>query len=130
MAEPSRSVPTDLHAFGNSKRPRSPRIKGYNLKPGHKADITLDAAGHVGPGSSGGASVFGDPFQARLEGHYHVLPAGTELPDGLAVVADGADVGGLHAPTHHTLTPTRDMTPEEFQRLYDGLPWRYGGTTE
>jgi hypothetical protein len=127
MAGPTRRVPTDLHAFGNSHKPRPPRIAGHNLKPGQKPDIVPNDTGLVGPGTPGGASTFGDLAQSAAAGHYHVLPAGTELPEGLQVTADGADVGGERAPTHHTLSPTRDMTPQEFEDLYNGLPWRYGG---
>jgi hypothetical protein len=73
--------------------------------------------------------LFGDPTQAPHCGHYHTLPAGTELPEGLSVVADGADVGGSHAPTHHMLSPAREMTPAEFIDLFNALPWQYGGKT-
>jgi hypothetical protein len=129
MSTPLPRVPTDRYAFGNTQRPRPPRIAGYNLEPGQKADIIPNEAGLLGPGTPGGASAFGDPSQAPIAGHYHVLPAGTELPEGLQVVADGADVGGPHSPTHHTVRPSRDMTPLEFLELYNGLPWQYGGKT-
>jgi hypothetical protein len=123
------SVPADLHAFGNSQRPRPPRIQGVNLKPGQKADIIPNEAGMVGPDSAGGASLFGDPSLAPVADHYHVLPVGTMLPEGLQVIADGVDQGGSQSPTHHTLAPTREMTAGEFLELYDRRPRRYGGKT-
>jgi hypothetical protein len=129
MAKPLERVPTDLYAFGNASKPRPPRIQGHNLKPGQQPDIIPHEAGQVGPATFGGASAFGEPAQAPLRGHYHVLPAGTELPEGLTVVADGIDVGGSHAPTHHTVAPSKDMSPQEFEELFNNLPWQYGGKT-
>jgi hypothetical protein len=128
MPTPLQRVPTDLHAFGDSKKPRPPRVAGHNLKSGQKADI-IPQAGMVGPTTPGGASTFADPTQAPINGHYHFLPAGTELPEGLGVLPDGGDVGGPHARTHHTITPTKDMPPQDFIDLFNRLPWRYGGKT-
>lgn len=122
-------VPSDLYAFGNRQRPRPPRVEGVNVKPGQKADIIPNTNGLVGPDTPGGASLFGDRAQAPVAGHYHLLAAGTELPVGLLLLVDGSDVGGVHAPTHHTLAPARALTPWEFLDLFDALPWRYGGKT-
>ena len=36
--------------------------------------------------------------------------------------------GSPHAPTHHTLFPTDEMPFSEFDNLFRGLPWNYGGT--
>jgi len=52
---------------------------------------------------------------------------GTQLPEGLAVVADGSDVGGLMEATHHTIYPTEPMSPEAFADQFLGLPWEYRG---
>ncbi|KYF62143.1 hypothetical protein BE04_31830 [Sorangium cellulosum] len=121
------TVPTDLHAFGNKATPRPPRIEGHNTKPGQKADMVPDANKMLQPNVTQGASTFADPSQAPITGHYHTLPAGTKLPQGLGVVADGKDVGGTHARTHHTIVATEPMTPAEFESKYNSLPWSHGG---
>jgi RHS repeat-associated protein len=118
----------DLSAFGKKTGPRDPRIQGYNLKPGQTPDMVPDANGMVGPTEPPtGASTFADPNQAPVGGHYHTIPAGTELPEGLGVNPDGSDVGGSQPPTHNTIYPTQEMTPEEFVDKYQALPWQYGG---
>lgn len=91
-----------------------------------------DAQGMVGPedpASAKGASTFGYPAPCSLTGHYFLLPAGTELPDGLDVVADGHDVRlhSNHPATHHTIFPDRRMSWEAFVARIDGLPWQYAG---
>src|SRR6478752_5964490 len=116
------TTPTDLHAFGNATSPRPPRIDN----PNGKSDLTT-TDGKVQPSTSQGASTFGDPSKAPVSGNYHKLPAGTQLPEGLGVVSDGKDVGGSHAPTHHTIVPTREMTPEEFNEKFQSLPWQKAG---
>jgi hypothetical protein len=125
--EPATTVPVDVYAFGNAHEPRPPRIT--DLKPGQLPDLPVDAEGMVDPaaGEPCGASTFGDPSMAPLSGHYHRLPAQTQLPDGLGIIADGVDVGGNLPPTHYTLVPTRRMTPEEYLQLYRRLPWHYAG---
>ena len=112
-------APTDLHAFGNKTRPRPPRIG---------KDLAVDPAGRVNPTSPPeGASTFGDPNQAPLTGHYHKVPAGTPLPEGVGVRPDGVDVGGSHPSTHHTIYPTQPMTFSQFVDKFLSLPWQYGG---
>ena len=79
-----------------------------------------------------GASTFGDPIDPdRTEptGHFHRLAAGTVLPEGLEVIADGRDVlpGSLHPRTHHTIYPTVPMTFDRFVELYLDLPWQHAG---
>ncbi len=116
----------DLYAFGNKAGPREPRIEGYNLKPGQTPDLVPNEQGMVGPTEPPtGASTFGDPNKADLTGHYHKLPAGTELPEGVGVNPDGTDVGGTQPETHHTMHPTTEMTPAEFVQKHGGLPWEY-----
>ena len=118
----------DLYAFGNKAGPREPRIEGHNLKPGQTPDLVPNEKGLVGPTKPPtGASTFGDPQQAPLGGHYHKLPAGTELPKGVGVSADGAEVGGAQPATHHTIYPTTEMTPAEFVQKHGSLPWEYAG---
>jgi hypothetical protein len=112
-------APCDLYCFGNRSGPRAPR-------PG--VDIDVDAAGMVRPTKPPtGASAFGDPGQAPLTGHYHRIPAGTQLPPGLRVVADGADVGGRELPTHHTIYPSGPMALDDFTQQFLDLPWEYAG---
>jgi RHS repeat-associated protein len=116
-------APTDLYAFGNASGPRAPRAG---------KDVFPDGAGLIGPEAPPfphGASTFGDVAQAPLTGHYHRLPGGTQLPDGLGVVADGLDVNPLSSmpPTHHTIYPNRQMPYDEFVVLYEQLPWQYVG---
>ena len=117
---------SDLHASGNKTKPRDPRIDGYNLKPGQKPDLYLDPDGLVIP-NQGGASTFKTPEQLPLTGHYHKLPEGTVLPNGLGVKYDGSDVGGKMSPGHATIYPTESMRPETFIDLFNSLPWEYVG---
>ncbi|HIE5949033.1 TPA: RHS repeat-associated core domain-containing protein, partial [Burkholderia cepacia] len=117
----------DLYAFGNASGPREPRIQGVNTKPGQNADLIADAAGMVGPTTEGGASTFGDVNKAPISGTYHKLPAGSELPDGIEVVADGKDVGGSHAATHHTVCPSKRMSGQTFVEKFKNLPWIKAG---
>lgn len=77
-----------------------------------------------------GASTFGSLEAARscgFTGHYHVVRAGVPLPEELLVVADGEDVGGPHARTHHTICPSGRMEFDVFVRSYLSLPWAHGG---
>jgi hypothetical protein len=113
----------DLFAFGNRAGPRAPRL-GQDLKP--------DPQGMLGAQDRppwNGPSTFADVSWALLTGHYHRLPLGTTLPEGLGVAADGVDVDPTSpfAPTHHTIYATKQMTYDDFVTLYFGLPWQYGG---
>lgn len=75
-----------------------------------------------------GASLFGDPADAPLDGHFHRLPAGTVLPQELGIVADGSDTeGGIYELTHHTIYPKDAISPLDFVRLFEALPWEYAG---
>jgi hypothetical protein len=117
-------TPVDLYAFGPRSGPRPPR-------PG--IDLEVDAAGLLVPQTPPlplGASTVADPMKAPLRRHYHRLPQGTVLPEGLDVIADGrdADANSPHGETHHTIYPTAAMTPEQFIALWNGLPWQYAGT--
>jgi hypothetical protein len=108
-----------LYAFGSKSGPRPPR-------PG--IDITVDANGMVHPTEPlTGASLFGDPQQAPLSGHYHRIPANLPLPLSVKITADGIDVGGPHPPTHHTFFPTEPMPFADFVNSFMRLPWTYGG---
>jgi RHS repeat-associated protein len=117
------TTPSNLYAFGNKAGPRPPR-------PGK--DIFPDNSGNVGPEVPpfpNGASTFADPNMAPLNGPYHELPAGTQLPDGLSVVADGVDVNPLsqNPPTHHTIYPSKSMPSDDFSNAFRNLPWKYAG---
>lgn len=118
-----RNLDKDLYAFGNKTGPRSPRV-GTDVTPGIGGVLSPQT-----PPFPNGVSVFADPLNAPLTGHYHRLPAGTELPTGLDVVADGLDVSPAspHPATHHTIFNTSEMTLERFAELFSNLDWQYGG---
>ena len=111
-------LPKTLYAFGNRQSPRLPR-----------PDIDIVVADElVYPTESiTGASSFGDVQFAPLSGHYHKIEAGTRLPSGIAIIADGRDVGGNRASTHHTIYPNRPMPFTEFQAKFLNCGWVYGG---
>ena len=123
LPTPSDVTVVDLYAFGNAQGPRPPRV-GQDLEP--------DEAGFIPPGEPPeppGASTFGDPDQAPLTGIYWKLPAGTPLPVGLLVIADGSDVleGSQQPPTHHTIFASEAMPAQRFVDLYAALPWERAG---
>jgi len=67
---------------------------------------------------------------APLTGHYYRIDKGTPLPVGLAVIADGEDVGGNHSPTHHTIYPALEMPFSEFVEKFQACDWIYTGKKE
>lgn len=75
----------------------------------------------------GAASTYIDAERSGLAGHYYRLLAGTELPEGLGVHADGEDVGGLQPWGHRSVYPTVEMPYGQFQDLFQNLPWEYVG---
>src|SRR5947209_20041820 len=94
-------TPVDLYAFGSRSAPRRPRAG---------RDVFPAASGMVGPESAPpwhGASAFADLVGVPLTGHYHKLPRGTTLPEGLGVAADGVDVDPASPllAGHHTIYP-------------------------
>ncbi|WP_230320775.1 RHS repeat-associated core domain-containing protein, partial [Erwinia sorbitola] len=111
-------------AFGNKSKPRAPR-------PGK--DIDVDANGMVKSQADEllpqGASTTLGPNKSPLSGHYHTIPEGSTLPDGLGIKLDGKDVipSSPHAAGHATIYPTRDMPMTEFQELFYSISWEYGG---
>jgi hypothetical protein len=113
----------DLFVFGNRNGPRAPRIG---------LDVVQNGEGIILPDTSPlpqGASMFADPRRSGLTGHFHRLPAGTELPQGLQITADGCDVlpESPLPETHHTLHVVIPMPADEFVRQFLSLPWQYGG---
>ena len=117
----------DLYAFGGSPNGPNPWPRG----PRASTDIDVDSDGMVTAqdpmGEVQGASTYTDPTTAPLSGHYYRLPAGTRLPRGLRVQADGADVGGPAPWGHRTIYPTKGMPFETFFELFRKLGWIYGG---
>jgi len=117
------TAPTSLHAFGNRTKPRDPRLG---------TDIDPNPDGTVGPEPKtppwpNGASTFGDPDKAPLTGHYHRIPGGTKMREGLRVIADGSEVGGPRRETHHTIFPARQMPFADFVDKFQALGWSYVG---
>jgi hypothetical protein len=110
-----------LYAFGNRTSPRPPRS---NL------DLTVINDSVVPTQPPTGASTFADIRYAPLTGHYYRLDKGTRLPSGLAVNADGKEVGGTHSPTHHTIYPSRPMLIIEFVEKFLNCGWVYVGKKE
>ncbi|MDX1945769.1 MAG: hypothetical protein SFU86_10265 [Pirellulaceae bacterium] len=117
------STTIDLFVFGNRHGPRPPRL-GLDVLPDSQGWLPADTSS-----MPQGASSFADPVRSGLTGHYHRLPAGTELPTGLAVTADGCDVvpESPLPETHHTIHLESPMTAEQFLAAFLGLPWEYGG---
>lgn len=113
----------DLFAFGNRSGPRPPR-QGVDFVP--------DSTGMIGPEQPPfpvGASLFGNPQKAPLRGHFYRLAAGTAIPPGMEVVADGVDVynSSAHPATHHTLFPFVQMPSQQCVNAFVALPWQYSG---
>ncbi|WP_446697449.1 Tse2 family ADP-ribosyltransferase toxin [Thorsellia kenyensis] len=111
-------------AFGNKSKPREPRAG---------KDIEVDANGMVKSQANEllpqGASTTLNPNNSPLSGHYHTIPEGSQLPEGLGIKLDGKDVipGSPHAPGHATIFPTQDMSMDKFKELFNSIPWQYGG---
>jgi hypothetical protein len=120
------SIPCNiLVSFGNSTKPADVRVP---------QDITVDANGDVNPppqpvtatSNVPGKSLYGDPAQAPLTGWWWWIPGNPTLPSGIAIIADGSDVGGTQPPTHHTLYPTIVMSLGDFNQKYLSLGWMKG----
>ena len=60
----------------------------------------------------------------EVRGWAHRLPAGSELPEGVRVHADGEDVDGYAVRGHRTIYPTRELTLDEFRRKLESLDWQ------
>ena len=82
-------LPKTLYAFGNRQSPRLPR-------PDIDIVVVDELVYPTEPIT--GASSFGDVQFAPLSGHYHKIEAGTRLPSGIAIIADGRDVGEIVLP--------------------------------
>ena len=110
----------DIYAFGNSTGPREAR----------PIDLGADPVGPFSPETPLdmvlGASAFRWPEDSGLTGKVWLLRAGTVLPPGLAIHADGSDVGGTNPKGHRTIYPTARMSHETFRRLIRELDWQRG----
>jgi hypothetical protein len=132
----ARRTQEDLFAFGGRREdgfPRAPRERDMHVSSPD------DTVGPYGPPRSAaddipGASTYNsvEAGQAQgLSGQVFRLPADTDLPDGLAVHADGADIPGGRAPDgHRTVYPTKPMTLSDFQDQYSSTStgWQHHGT--
>jgi hypothetical protein len=115
----------DVSSFGNTSGPRGARLGDFGIS---SPDEVVGPYAPTSPlDEVPGASSFTDAGQSGLSGHYWTLPSGTELPDGIDIHADGADVGGDAPWGHRTFYPSQAMTFSEFQDLFQSLPWEYGG---
>lgn len=110
---------------GNAQNPRGPRPN---------IDIPVDENAMVKSQADvewpKGQSSFISPEAARdagLTGQFHSVKGGIELPEGIGIIADGADVGGPNPAGHHTLYPTRDMPFEEFQEKIANIESKHAG---
>lgn len=115
----------DLYVFGNKSGPRAPRAV---------ADFLLDSEDFTVPAGvlplPLGASAFSEPLVNPVPtGPYHLLPLGSRLPEGLAVVRDDpvACAQSDRPASHHTFYALRPMPFLEFREKFLGLPWQYAG---
>ena len=67
-------------------------IRVKSLCQDQSGSTTADIYSFGNKSAPRGASNVLDVNSAPLSGHYHMLPAGTQMPDGLDIIADGIDV--------------------------------------
>lgn len=109
-----RKTTADIYSFGNKSAPRGARPKqDFDVE-----NFDSIVGPEIGPLPKGASNVL-DVNSAPLNGHYHMLPSGTQMPDGLDVIPDSP-----HGVGHYTIFPTKEMTVNE---LYKSLLWQYGG---
>ena len=116
-SEDIRIIPVDLNTFSTNPKARP--------KDFEETSDDFSVKSQSGKKFPLGASCAADVDKTSLNGKYRTLPAGTVLPEGLAVKADGKDVypASKHYEGHHTIYPTKEMTFQEFNELYKNLPW-------
>jgi hypothetical protein len=68
-----------------------------------------------------GKSSFNHPDVA-LRGDIMEIKTGTVLPEGLAVKADGIEVGGPMSRGQNTFYATEDMSMDDFNKKIDEIP--------
>jgi RHS repeat-associated protein len=120
-------TPVDLFAFGGGPSGARP-----HPNPRIGRDIFPDPRGMLSPQSlplPQGQSTFANVAESGLTGPYYRLPAGTQLPSGLSVVADGKDMYARspHPNTHHTIYNTVSMHADEFVEHIRTLGWQFHG---
>ncbi len=118
-------TPEDLYSVGNKNAPKGGRPKDFGLS--ENSDIIQPSDAKFPPGASNANSI----ENLRVGGSVWKLPAGTDLPEGLAYSADGSDIeDGIMSSGHRTLYPTQPMTVGQFINLVQSLPWEWTGITK
>ncbi len=105
--------------------PRAPRILGFTISdPTQTQDISI-VNGMVGPADPPqGASTFQFPQNTTLtKDFWGIQIYSVTAMEGLGVIKDGPDKEG----GHHTIYPTRHMTPREFVDKFFQLGWVLAG---
>jgi hypothetical protein len=76
-----------------------------------------------------GFSVYDSPEIAPLTRHNYEIPAGTTLPDNLAIKADGLyGMPGSTLPEgHNTIFPLAEMSFQHFVDTIMSINWTYAG---
>jgi len=121
----------DIYRFGNAQGTAKLRLND---------DYDLNSRGMIDPQNPlsetfKGASAYRDPYsdQVRALGLSGVLwRVGFQsvlIADGLSAVADGKDVkpDSSNPVGHHTIFPTIQMTPDDFEQRVRSLPWVRSG---
>jgi RHS repeat-associated protein len=121
----------DIYRFGNAQGPAT-------LRPGY--DYYLNSSGSIDPqnptsSTFTGASAYRDPFNAEVKALglsgvlWRVALQNVQSADGLSVVPDGRDAKpNSTLPTgHHTIFPTVQMTPDDFEQRVRSLLWVRSG---
>jgi RHS repeat-associated protein len=122
--EEKRREPT-LKAFGNATKPSDPRlVKDFEIIGVDEDCAEVEPVYQPRPL---GKSTFENVNFAPLTGKYYEIPKNRQYPE-LIIVADGKDVGGPAAPTHHTIMPAHKMKFTHFRDLFRALPWKFAGT--
>ena len=114
----------DIYRFGSST--------GGIAPPRVNDDYVLNSSGRIDAQSFNlnfsykGASAFRDPYKSGLTGVVYRVPLQeVSVAQGLGVVADGVDVfpNSPNRVGHHTIYPTVEMTPDDFDQRLRSLPW-------
>lgn len=117
------------HAQAYSIHPRPPRTSDLEIENG--ADLVGLGPRPQSPDETiRGVSTFTtyEQLADHCGGHAHRLPAGSELPEGLSVHADGADItGNASGPPegHRSIYPDRPMTHDQFVEKFQSMSWEY-----
>lgn len=120
----------DLYVLGNAEGP-APVRPDRDIEVDRSGIIPM-LASQAGKRFPQGKSAFGSPDamrQAGLTGVVWRLSAGTLVPGGVVIVADGVDVipDSPNPPGHRTLCPVERMGLVDFGERYLRLPWENTG---